>query len=177
MIPHHGVTVTDSDSAQAAALFTSRPLPNPNQKSCIVTKPPRSFQQRQAPPAPPPPGLHARLVAASVLADVAGQGSTLDERLGAEASARMSDLDPRDRALVRSITTVALRRLGAIRAALARFLEKGLPKNSTGSGGTALTVRGSGCFRAERRSRKPPQPAGGSGVIPNRAIAQWRTRR
>ncbi len=117
------------------------PFPNSNQKSCIVTKPPRSFQQRQAPaPAPPPPGLNARLVAASVLADVAGQGSTLDERLGAETSTRMTDLDPRDRALVRSITTVALRRLGTIRAALARFLDKGLPKKAVAVEWTLVTA-------------------------------------
>ncbi len=105
------------------------PFP-PDAKSRPVTRPPRSYQQRHAPAPPPPPGLQARLVAASVLADVAGQGSTLDERLGADASARMSDLDPRDRALARSIATVALRRLGTIRAALARFLEKGLPKKA-----------------------------------------------
>ena len=117
------------------------PSPNPNQKSCIVTKPPRSFQQRQAQaPAPPPPGLTARLVAASVLADMAGQGSTLDERLGAETSSRMTDLDLRDRALVRSITTVALRRLGTIRAALARFLEKGLPKKAAAVEWTLITA-------------------------------------
>jgi 16S rRNA (cytosine967-C5)-methyltransferase len=84
--------------------------------------------------------LHARLVAAAVLADVAGQGSTLDERLGADASARMTDLDPRDRALVRSITTVALRRLGTIRAALARFLEKGLPKKAAAVEWTLITA-------------------------------------
>jgi 16S rRNA (cytosine967-C5)-methyltransferase len=44
----------------------------------------------------------------------------------------MSDLDPRDRSLVRSIATVSLRRLGTIRTALARFLDKGLPKKAVG---------------------------------------------
>ena len=36
--------------------------------------------------------------------------------------------DARDRALARSIATVALRRLGTIRKALARRMEKGMPK-------------------------------------------------
>ena len=41
---------------------------------------------------------------------------------------RAGGLDPRDRALARSIATVALRRLGTIRKALARRMEKGMPK-------------------------------------------------
>ncbi len=127
--------IRTSDSVCAVA------FPDPHQKSRLVTKPPRSFHQRPAPsPAPPPPGLNARLVAASVLADVAGQGSTLDERLGADTSTRMSDLDLRDRALARSIATVALRRLGTIRAALARFLDKGLPKKAAAVEWTLITA-------------------------------------
>jgi 16S rRNA (cytosine967-C5)-methyltransferase len=52
----------------------------------------------------------------------------LDERLAADLSLRASGLDARDPALARSIATVALRRLGTIRKALTRRLEKGIPK-------------------------------------------------
>ncbi len=39
-------------------------------------------------------------------------------------------LDARDRALARSISTVAMRRLGTIRKALAKFLDRGMPKKA-----------------------------------------------
>jgi 16S rRNA (cytosine967-C5)-methyltransferase len=52
----------------------------------------------------------------------------LDERLAADLAQQRGGLDPRDRALARSTATVALRRLGTIRKALAQRLEKGLPK-------------------------------------------------
>ncbi len=54
----------------------------------------------------------------------------LEERLAADLSLRDPRVDPRDRALARSIATVALRRLGTIRKALAQRLEKGLPRRS-----------------------------------------------
>ena len=54
----------------------------------------------------------------------------LDERLAADLSLRDPRLDPRDRALARSIATAALRRLGTIRKALAQRLEKGFPRRS-----------------------------------------------
>jgi 16S rRNA (cytosine967-C5)-methyltransferase len=64
---------------------------------------------------------------------VATGNHTLEERLGNEtATGRLAELDPRDRSLVRSIATVSLRRLGTIRAALARFLDKGLPRKAVG---------------------------------------------
>lgn len=97
-----------------------------------MTQPGRPFRSKaQQPPAPMPPGLQARIVAAAIIAEVAGQGLSLDERLANDApGGRMSELEPRDRALVRSIATVSLRRLGTIRAALGRFLEKGLPRKA-----------------------------------------------
>jgi 16S rRNA (cytosine967-C5)-methyltransferase len=76
-----------------------------------------------------PAGLAARLAAATIVADVMSLGTPLDERFGPEmAPGRFADLDLRDRALARSIATVSFRRLGTIRAALARFLERSLPK-------------------------------------------------
>ena len=54
----------------------------------------------------------------------------LDERLAADLSLRAGAVDARDPALARSIATVALRRLGTIRKALARRLDKGIPKRS-----------------------------------------------
>ncbi len=67
-----------------------------------------------------------------LLADVAGGGMSLEDRLTDTATSRLHDLEPRDRALARSIVTVGLRKLGSIRAALAQFLEKGLPKKAAG---------------------------------------------
>ncbi len=76
------------------------------------------------------PGLAARVAAAAVLADVAS-GHPMDDIFNSEpANAKLAGLDPRDRALVRSISTAAMRRLGTLRKAIARFVEKGLPKKS-----------------------------------------------
>ena len=77
------------------------------------------------------PGLPARTAAATMLAEIAGAGHALDERFGAdEPGARLAALAPRDRALARSIATVALRRLGTIRQALGKLLDSGLPKGA-----------------------------------------------
>ncbi len=99
-----------------------------------MTKSPQTFRSHGKPAEapPPPPGLAARLAAATLLADVAAGGHSLEERLADRATGRLADLDPRDRALARSIVTVSLRRLGTIRAGLARFLETGIPKKAVG---------------------------------------------
>ena len=76
------------------------------------------------------PGLAARVAAAAVMADAAS-GHPLDDIFNAEpVNAKLGGLDPRDRALVRSIATAAMRRLGTLRKAVARFVERGLPKKS-----------------------------------------------
>jgi len=76
------------------------------------------------------PGLAARVAAAAIVSDIVQGGHTLDERFSSDAAQmRLSGLDERDRSLVRSIVTVALRRLGTIRLALSQLVEKGLPKN------------------------------------------------
>jgi 16S rRNA (cytosine967-C5)-methyltransferase len=91
----------------------------------------RSAASSAAAPEPPAPGLAARTAAAQILADTLIMGRPLEERFtGENAHARLNGLDPRDRALTRSIATVSLRRLGTIRKALGRFLDKGLPKKS-----------------------------------------------
>lgn len=96
-----------------------------------MTKNTRNFRPRgQHAPQPLPQGLQPRIVAAAVISEVASQGLSLDDRLAEGPAGRMADLEPRDRALVRSISTVALRRLGTIRAALGQFLEKGLPRKA-----------------------------------------------
>jgi 16S rRNA (cytosine967-C5)-methyltransferase len=79
-------------------------------------------------PAAPPPGLAARVAAARAVAEALTLSRPLDERLAADLTQQRGGLDPRDRALARSIATVALRRLGTIRKALAQRLEKGMPK-------------------------------------------------
>ncbi len=93
---------------------------------------PRGRRDRaEPPPPPPPPGLAARAAAAAALADILANGHTLDERFAADlAAGRQQAFDPRDRALIRSIVTTSLRRLGTIRAALAQFLEGGMPKKA-----------------------------------------------
>jgi 16S rRNA (cytosine967-C5)-methyltransferase len=100
---------------------------------------PRGRRDRDEPP-PPPPGLAARVAAAAALAGILGNGHTLEERFAADAAAgRQLAFDARDRALIRSIVATSLRRLGTIRAALAQFIDKGIPKKS-GSLEFALTV-------------------------------------
>ncbi len=81
-------------------------------------------------PEPPPPGLAARVAAARAVAEAVTRARPLDERLAADLALRGPGVDPRDPALARSIATVALRRLGTIRKALAQRLEKGMPKRS-----------------------------------------------
>lgn len=77
------------------------------------------------------PGLRARMAAHLVISDVIAGGHALDERFAPTAVPnRTLGLDPRDRALVRSIATVAVRRLAAIRRILTHLLDKGLPRNS-----------------------------------------------
>ncbi len=99
----------------------------------ILTKSPWQFRPRgkQSEAPPSPPGLAVRTVAAAILADIAGQGLTLDECFDPEApNARVAELEPRDRALARSIVVTSFRRLGTIRAALAKFMEKGPPRKA-----------------------------------------------
>jgi 16S rRNA (cytosine967-C5)-methyltransferase len=85
---------------------------------------------RQQGAEPPPAGLTARVAAARAVAEAVTMARPLDERLAADLSLRDPRLDPRDRALARSIATVALRRLGTIRKAIAERLEKGMPRRS-----------------------------------------------
>jgi 16S rRNA (cytosine967-C5)-methyltransferase len=75
------------------------------------------------------PGLAVRVAAAAVLRDVVVGGRGLDELFGARAvPSRVFGFEARDRALTRSIVTVALRRLGTIRQALASLLPQELPR-------------------------------------------------
>ena len=58
-------------------------------------------------------------------------GHSLDEFFSGEARhPKLAGLEPRDVALVRSIVTVSLRRLGTIRRTLNRLLERGMPKKA-----------------------------------------------
>jgi 16S rRNA (cytosine967-C5)-methyltransferase len=88
------------------------------------------YSGRPEPPVPPPPGLAARVAAARAVAEALTSARPLDERLAGDRTQQGGSLDPRDRALARSIATVALRRLGTIRKALTRRLEKGMPKRA-----------------------------------------------
>ncbi len=75
------------------------------------------------------PGLMVRVGAALILQDIVAKGHTLEERFSPTAvPGRLQGLDGRDRALARSIVTAGLRRLGTLRAAIAKRLEGGLPR-------------------------------------------------
>jgi 16S rRNA (cytosine967-C5)-methyltransferase len=74
--------------------------------------------------------LAARVAAARAVGEALTLSRPLEERLAAELPQRAGGLDARDRALARSIATVALRRLGTIRKELGRRLVKGMPKRS-----------------------------------------------
>jgi 16S rRNA (cytosine967-C5)-methyltransferase len=77
------------------------------------------------------PGLAARLAAAAILNDIVARSHPLDQCFsGTAILSRLGGLEPRDIALARSIVTVALRRLGTIRAALAALLQTGLPRQA-----------------------------------------------
>jgi len=73
-------------------------------------------------------GLAARVAAAVILSDVIARRHPLDESFAPDAAlSRIGGLPPCDGALTRSIATVALRRLGTIRSALSKLLERQLP--------------------------------------------------
>jgi 16S rRNA (cytosine967-C5)-methyltransferase len=71
------------------------------------------------------PGLAVRLLAADILDGVLRQHRALDDIL--ESSKALTGLAERDRAMVRALVGVVLRRLGTLRCVLAMFLERGLP--------------------------------------------------
>ena len=99
-----------------------RPTQPANRKSAGAQRPP---------PPEATPGYVPRWVAAQAISDALTYGKPLDDRFpGPDGDAPAQILDPRDRALARSIATVAMRRLGTIRKALARYLEKGMPRKS-----------------------------------------------
>lgn len=80
-----------------------------------------------------PPGLPARLVAASLLGEILTAGHSLEDALASDVmQGRLHALEERDRVLARSIVVVALRHLGTIRRALAQLVDKGMPKRSGG---------------------------------------------
>jgi 16S rRNA (cytosine967-C5)-methyltransferase len=87
----------------------------------------RSARKPAARPARPGdvPGLAARLLAADILDGVLRQRRALDDIL--ESSNPLAALAERDRALVRALVGVVLRRLATLRRLLAMFLERGLP--------------------------------------------------
>jgi 16S rRNA (cytosine967-C5)-methyltransferase len=94
-----------------------------------MIKPPRPAMRAASQESVLVPGLAARLAAAAILRDVISGGHTLDELFAAGVGlSRLAGLAPRDVALTRSIVTVALRRLGTIRQALAALLDSGLPR-------------------------------------------------
>jgi 16S rRNA (cytosine967-C5)-methyltransferase len=85
------------------------------------SRPPRG-PQTPGPAAAERPGLAARRVAFTAVAEVIRRGASLDDVLG-----RPSGLEPRDDALARAIAVTTFRRFGTIWAALEARLAKGIP--------------------------------------------------
>src|SRR5436190_20635198 len=77
--------------------------------------------------APPPPGLAARRIAVDIVSGVLLRKRPLDEML--ERSG-LGPLAERDRALVRTIVAIVLRRLGTLRHLLGELLERGMPREA-----------------------------------------------
>jgi 16S rRNA (cytosine967-C5)-methyltransferase len=85
----------------------------------------------RAAPAPDPPGLPARRIAADILDSVLRRHRPLDELLdGGAAPSGLGALAHRDRALVRRLVATVLRRLGTLRHLLGLFLDRGLPADA-----------------------------------------------
>src|ERR1700758_2155486 len=98
-----------------------RPIPHP------VKAPAKT----SAKTASEPPGLAVRRIAADIIDGVLRRHRPLDEQLeGAGVHPGLAGLPDRDRALVRALIGVALRRLGSLRSLLAQLLEHGLPKDA-----------------------------------------------
>jgi 16S rRNA (cytosine967-C5)-methyltransferase len=77
-----------------------------------------------SPPSSSSPGLDTRRIAADIVGGVLHRRRPLDELLEADG---LDALAARDRALVRTIVTTVLRRLGTLRHLLLSQLERGLP--------------------------------------------------
>jgi 16S rRNA (cytosine967-C5)-methyltransferase len=75
----------------------------------------------------PPPGLLARRLAAEIVDGVLRKRRPLDEQL---AHSSVGALPERDRALVRAIVAIVLRRLGSLRHLISTTLERGLPREA-----------------------------------------------
>jgi 16S rRNA (cytosine967-C5)-methyltransferase len=87
-----------------------------------MTRPEKSTQ-------PEVPGLAVRRIAAGMIEGVLRRHRALDELLETAAADRtgFASLPDRDRALVRALVGMVLRRLGTLRHLLSLFLEHGLP--------------------------------------------------
>ena len=83
------------------------------------------------PASPDPPGFAARRIAADILETVLVRHRPLDEQLdGSGAHPGLGPLADRDRALVRALVALVLRRLGTLRHLLGSFLESGFPADA-----------------------------------------------
>jgi 16S rRNA (cytosine967-C5)-methyltransferase len=78
-------------------------------------------------PTSPTPGLAARRIAADIVGGVLQRKRPLDELL---ETTDLGTLPERDRALVRTIVAIVLRRLGTLRHLLGARLERGVPREA-----------------------------------------------
>jgi 16S rRNA (cytosine967-C5)-methyltransferase len=86
---------------------------------------------RERTPVAEVPGLACRRIACDILDNVLRRRRPLDEQLDRpQAYPGLATLSDRDRALLRRLVATGLRRLGTLRALLARMLDRGLPEDA-----------------------------------------------
>ena len=90
---------------------------------------PSAAAQRK-PPVEATPGFLPRWIASQAILDALIRGKPFEERFGGDSEPNAAGMDPRDRALARSIATVSMRRLGTIRKTLLGKMEKGMPRKA-----------------------------------------------
>lgn len=98
-------------------MLFSRAMRPPSKPPARSSHPPRAAV---------PAGFAARQLAVDALERVLHHNTTLEDAF----ESAPAGLDPRDRALAYRIVATALRRIGTLRAALGRLMERGLPKSA-----------------------------------------------
>jgi len=114
--PKAGPKAVPKAGAKAGSEARPKPRSKPRPKARTVPRPDGS---------PDVPGFAARRIAADILDGVLRRRRPLDEML--ENTVALGALEERDRALVRALVAMVLRRLGTLRHLFGLFLERGQP--------------------------------------------------
>jgi 16S rRNA (cytosine967-C5)-methyltransferase len=108
-----------------------KPVSTPDQVRGRLFRDRAVMNRPQQAPHEDAPGFAARRVAADIIDGVLRRARPLDEQLdGKGAHVGLAHLADRDRALVRRIVAMVLRRLGSLRKVIGGLLERGLPRDA-----------------------------------------------